>query len=78
MEAQLIFCRAQKLTWKLQRILGDDSKPSIANSLPGADTTSGSLEAPFEWDRIRRSAAPSPELLSKESQKQKMHADSHD
>jgi hypothetical protein len=79
METQLIFCRAQKMTRKLQHILGDDlSQSSIANSLPRAESTPDSLEAAFEWDRIRRSAAPSPELLSKEFQRQKTHPDSHE
>ncbi|OGE46590.1 hypothetical protein PENARI_c175G11100, partial [Penicillium arizonense] len=67
------------MTRKLQHILGDDfSQSSIANSLPRAESTSDSLEAAFEWDRIRRSAAPSPELLSKEFQRQKTHPDSHE
>ena len=77
MEIQLTFC--QKLTWKLQHILGDNlSKSSIPNTLPRAESTSDTLDAAFEWERIRRSAAPSPELLSKECQRQKIHPDSHE
>ncbi|KAJ6038426.1 uncharacterized protein N7446_005255 [Penicillium canescens] len=77
MEIQLTFC--QKLTRKLQHILGDNlSKSSIPNTLPRAESTSDTLDAALEWERIRRSAAPSPELLSKECQRQKIHPDSHE
>ncbi|KAJ5558935.1 hypothetical protein N7535_009192 [Penicillium sp. DV-2018c] len=66
---QQIFYRAQKLTRELQHVLEDDpSKYTITKSLPRTQSAAR-LEAAFEWDRIQRSAAPSPELLSKESQK---------
>ncbi|KXG54740.1 uncharacterized protein PGRI_096150 [Penicillium griseofulvum] len=75
-ESTKIFRRAQKLTRELQHVLEDDpSKYTITDSLPQTQSAAR-LEAAFEWDRIRRSAAPSPELISKEFQKQKMQPDS--
>jgi hypothetical protein len=58
MKAPLTFRRAQKLTQELQRVLEEDP-PKITT----AKLTSNALEPAFEWDRNRRSAAPSPELL---------------
>ncbi|KAJ5500622.1 hypothetical protein N7453_009673 [Penicillium expansum] len=56
------FCLAQKLTRKLQLVLGEDP-PKPTETSPRTKSASDTLEAAFEWDRIRRSAAPSPELL---------------
>lgn len=56
------FRLAQKLTRELQLVLGEDP-PKPTETSPRTKSASDTLEAAFEWDRVRRSAAPSPELL---------------
>lgn len=62
MKPQLASCRAQKQTRKLQRALEEDP-PNLTTTSAPIKFTPGILEPAFEWDRIRRSAAPLPELL---------------
>jgi hypothetical protein len=62
MKAQLTFRRAQKLTQELQRVLEEDPLNLITTNTR-TKFTSNVLEPAFEWDRNRRSAAPSPEIL---------------
>lgn len=62
MKAPLTFRRAQKLTQELQRVLEEDPPQSTTTSTR-TKLSSNVLESAFEWDRNRRSAAPSPELL---------------
>ncbi|CAG8214349.1 unnamed protein product [Penicillium salamii] len=62
MKAPLTFRRAQKLTQELQRVLEEDPPKSTTTSIH-TKLSSNVLEPAFEWDRNRRSAAPSPELL---------------
>ncbi|CAG8218016.1 unnamed protein product [Penicillium salamii] len=62
MKAPLTFRRAQKLTQELQRVLEEDP-PKITTTSTRTKLSSNVLEPAFEWDRNRRSAAPSPELL---------------
>ncbi|CAG8074472.1 unnamed protein product [Penicillium salamii] len=62
MKAPLTFRRAQKLTQELQRVLEEDPPQSTTTSTR-TKLSSNVLEPAFEWDRNRRSAAPSPELL---------------
>ncbi|KAJ5531390.1 hypothetical protein N7527_004783 [Penicillium freii] len=56
------FCLAQKLTRELQLVLGEDP-PKPTKTSPRIKPAPDTLEAAFEWERVRRSAAPSPELL---------------
>jgi hypothetical protein len=62
MKAQLTFRRAQKLTQGLQRVLEEDPL-NLTTTNTRTKFTSNVLEPAFEWDRYRRSAAPSPEIL---------------
>lgn len=65
------FRLAQKLTRELQLVLGEDP-PKPTETSPRTKSASDTLEAAFEWDRVRRSAAPSPELLPGDGS-QKVH-----
>lgn len=62
MKPQLTFHRAQKQTREFQRVLEEDP-PSLITTNTRIKFTSDILEPAFEWDRVRRSAAPSPEPL---------------
>jgi hypothetical protein len=62
MKAQLTFRRAQKLTQELQRVLEEDPL-NLTTTNTRTKFTSNVFEPAFEWDRNRRSAAPSPEIL---------------
>ncbi|KAK9852281.1 hypothetical protein MYU51_008711 [Penicillium brevicompactum] len=52
----------QKQTREFQRVLEEDP-PSLITTNTRIKFTSDILEPAFEWDRVRRSAAPSPEPL---------------
>ncbi|KAJ5531460.1 hypothetical protein N7527_004853 [Penicillium freii] len=65
------FRLAQKLARELQLVLGEDP-PKPTETSPRTKSASDTLEAAFEWDRIRRSAALSPELLPGDGS-QKVH-----
>ena len=56
MNNQRSLCHIQKLTQKLHRVL-EEHRPSISR----ARSDPNALGDPFEWERVRRSAAPSPE-----------------
>jgi hypothetical protein len=56
MNNQRSLCHIQKLTQKLHRVL-EEHRPSISR----ARSDPSALGDPFEWERVRRSAAPSPE-----------------
>lgn len=58
MTDQASLLRVQKLTQKLQRAL-EECRPSKGRTR----SDPGALGDPFEWERVRRSAAPSPEAF---------------
>jgi hypothetical protein len=65
MTDQASLLRVQKLSQKLQRAL-EECRPSKGRTR----SDPGALGDPLEWERVRRSAAPSPEVFLTEESEQ--------
>lgn len=65
MDNQRSLRHIQKLTQKLHRVL-EEHRPSISRTR----SDPSALGDPFEWERVRRSAAPSPEASLGEDHEQ--------